>query len=107
MSHTGIPNDTQIKKETMQKRDLTNLLDFYRHRIEAVEKERVEWLGRLEAIRLSQEENHKLEWELKKRTEEVSELQDALKKNSLGIHEERKQIYSLTSELESTKCIFL
>ena len=104
MSQIGIPNDTQNKKESIGKRDLARLLDYYRHRVEAFEKERIEWLERLEAIRLSQEDNHKLEWELKKRTDEVIELQDALKKNSLGIHEERKQIYSLTSELESTKC---
>jgi len=105
MSQTAIPNETQIKKESIGKRDLARLLDYYRQRVENFEKERVEWLQRLEAIRLSQEDNHKLEWELKKRTEEVMDLQDALKKNSLGIHEERKQIYSLTSELESTKCI--
>ncbi len=104
MSQMIVPNDTTIKKESMGKRDLARLLDYYRTRVENFEKERVEWLERLETIRLSQEENHKLEWEVIKRTEEVSELQEALKKHSLGLHEERKQIYSLTSELETTKC---
>ena len=106
MSHTQtkIPNDTIIKKEQIGKRDLARLVDYYRHRVEAFEKERTEWLEKLEGIRISQEESHKLQWELKKRTEEVAELQNSLKGITLGINEERKQIYSLTSELENTKC---
>jgi len=99
-----IPNETKMQKDTIGKRDLARLVDYYRHRVEAFEKERIEWLERLETIRISQEDNHKLEWELKKRTEEVIDLQNSLKGQNLGIHEERKQIFSLTSELENAKC---
>lgn len=105
MNKTFVPNQTQIAKEMKDKRDLSHLVDYYRQRIENIEAERVEFLKRLEGIRISQEEFHKMEWELKKRNEEVAELQDAVKKSTLGIHEERKQIFHLTSELEMSKRI--
>ena len=41
------------------------------------EKEREELLDRIKTISLSHDEMHRLEWENKKRCEEVSELQKA------------------------------
>lgn len=101
---TYIPNDTTIKKDTLNKRDLSRLIDYYRTKFESMETERLDWLKKIEDISLNLEEKHKMEWELKKRAEEIQDLQDALKKQSLGIHEERKQIFGLTSEIERIKC---
>jgi len=104
MSKLILGNNTTHNKEQLGKQDLAKLLDYYRHRVELVEKERVEFLAKIEAIKIDVEEKHKLEWELKKRTEEISELQDNQRKISLGLGEERKQIYALVKELESVKC---
>jgi coiled-coil domain-containing protein 77 len=91
------------KKENWGKRDLARLLDYYRLRVEGFEKERVEWMERLEGLRLSQEEHHRLEWELRRRTEEIIELQNALCENQVALNGERKQIINLTEELENSK----
>ena len=89
------------KKESWDKRDLARLLDYYRLRLEGFENERVEWMERLEGLRLSQEEHHRLEWELRRRTEEIIELQNALCESQVALNGERKQIINLTEELDN------
>ena len=57
-----------------------------------MEKERIESLERLESIKISQEESHKNQWELRKRTEEVIELQNALSIANIAVNQERKHV---------------
>jgi len=47
--------------------ELNTLLAYYRDRINDIDLERTEWLERIEEIRVSQEEKHRLTWELNKR----------------------------------------
>jgi len=54
--------------------ELNSLLTYYRERINDFDKERTEWLEKLESVRISQEELHKLNWELQKRKDEIAEL---------------------------------
>jgi len=54
------------------------LLTYYRDRIEQFERDRVEWYGRLDKLRIKPEHSHRVEWELKKRQEERQELERAL-----------------------------
>jgi hypothetical protein len=96
-------NYTNVKKETMDKRDLSRLVDYYRMRVEAFERERVEWLERLEGLRMTQEESHKMEWELRRRNDEVAELQNALSESHIALNQERKEILHLSEELEFSK----
>lgn len=54
------------------------LLSYYRERVHENQQEREVWFERLGALRISQEDYHKQEWGLKKRNEEVAELQKEL-----------------------------
>ena len=73
--------------------------------LENSEKERVEWLEKLEGLRIAQEEHHKLEWEGRRRTDEIYELQNALSETNISLNHERKQTINLSGELEAVKCI--
>lgn len=50
------------------------LLAYYRNKIGEFDRERMEWLAKIEEIRISYEDKHRLEWELLKRKEEIGEL---------------------------------
>jgi hypothetical protein len=95
--------ESMMKKQTMDKRDLARLVDYYRMRVEGFDKERLEWLERLDGLRLTQEESHKMEWELRRRTDEILELQNCLSESNIAMNHERKQVINLTEELESAK----
>lgn len=89
----------------MDKRDLARLVDYYRMRVESFEKERIEWLEKLEGLRINQEEVHRSQWELRRRTDEILELQNALAETNIALNQERKQVIHINSELENAKCI--
>ena len=80
----GNVNKLTPKEETMHRKELgelkptPELLKYYRDRVTDFEREREELIGRLDAIGIRRAEQHQAEWELKKRTEEVAELQKAL-----------------------------
>lgn len=78
--------------------DLNTLLAYYRSRIESFEEERREWLQKMEEIREKQALRHKIEWELKKRREEISELQRTLSEAKIIIFDERQKSLKLTRE---------
>ena len=54
-------------------------MSYYRERIECHEHERKNWYRTLDALRIPQEYVHKIEWESKKRGEEILELERMLK----------------------------
>lgn len=78
--------------------DKTELLNYYRTRLDQFEKERDEWLEKLEGLRVSQENHHRLQWELKKRNEEIYAMQQQLSEMQLTLFSEREQIVSLAKE---------
>lgn len=51
-----------------------DLLSYYRSKLSEFEKERFEWLTKLEEIRIQYEDKHQQEWELIKRKQEITEL---------------------------------
>ena len=53
---------------------LQHILAYYRARVEAHEQDRRSWYDKLETLRIKQNLVHKIEWELKKRTDEKGEL---------------------------------
>ena len=78
---TAKPKKAEALVVTEQQDDSMNLqkiLAFYRARVEAHEKDRFAYLQKMDKLRLKQDKAHKLEWELKKRTDERQELQMAL-----------------------------
>ncbi len=79
---------------------LTTILEYYRSRVDEIQKERDEWFERLETLRISQESFHKQEWELKRRAEEIAELQKALSDSHVALFEERELALRLRREVE-------
>ena len=86
-----------------EEREANTLLAHYRDRINAFDREREEWLQKLENVRLSQEEAHKTQWELQKRREEISDLQKTLSNAKLSLYEERQHILKLVKESDQLK----
>ncbi len=100
----------------MDNRDCARLIDYYRIKIgilkikdiiilESFDKERTEMLEKLEGLRISQEDFQKTQWNLKKRSDDIYDLQKALTETNDILNYERRQVINLTSELESYKCI--
>jgi coiled-coil domain-containing protein 77 len=60
----------QIDKERLfklaynEESEANTLLAFYRDRIHNFDLEREEWLQKLELVKMSQQEQHKTQWEL-------------------------------------------
>ena len=72
--------------------DLQKILSFYRARVEAHEKDRFAYQQKMQKLRVKQENAHKLVWELKKRNEERSELEQALDQCQGSLGNERGTI---------------
>jgi|AntAceMinimDraft_5_1070358.scaffolds.fasta_scaffold18244_2 coiled-coil domain-containing protein 77 len=79
------------------------LLRYYRDRVADFERERDELLARLDAIGVRRAEQHQSEWELKKRTEEVAELQKALSDAHAYLFEERDRLLGMQAENDELK----
>ena len=58
---------------------MQRILAYYRERVVAHEQDRMQYLEKMEKLRIKQSEVHRVEWELKKRTEEREELEMALR----------------------------
>lgn len=71
--------------------------------IENVEKERLEFFEKLETLKTSQEELHRTQWELRKRSDEVIEMQNALSATNISLNQERKNVITLNNEIENYK----
>ncbi len=67
MHHSSQLSQLQTSKDSDQGIHLTQILNYYRSRVEAFERDRVQWYDKLQAIRPKQELVHRVEWELKKR----------------------------------------
>lgn len=79
------------------------LLEYYRQRVAAFERERGELLQRVESIGVSRAELHQTTWEAKKRTEEVQELQKALSDAHTYLFDERERLLAMQAENDELK----
>ncbi len=71
-----------------------------------MEKERNDYLDKIEELKIKQEDFHRMEWQLKKREEEVLELQNLLSASNNNLNKERQISISYKNEVESTKSIY-
>lgn len=94
-----------IKSVTMTKDDLNKLLDYYRLRVSNFEKERLEWMTKLEGLKMKNEEYHKKEWELRKLVDKIVDLQYSLSESNIALNQERKKVIHYCNEIETFKCI--
>ena len=79
------------------------LVTYYREKVAQLEKEREELIARIDAVGVRRAELHQSEWELKKRTMEVSELQKALSDAHAYLFEERDRLMTMQAENDDLK----
>jgi septal ring factor EnvC (AmiA/AmiB activator) len=82
---------------------MLKILAYYRERVEAHEKDRFMYEAKIEKLRVKQTEAHKIEWELKKREEEASELEQALWTCQSALGKERGAIEEMVVGGEQLK----
>jgi hypothetical protein len=83
------------------------LLEFYRLRMDGIEKERIDWLKTLEGINLENENFHEKEWELNKLNDKIIELQQSLSQSNIALNNERRRIIAFNSEIDTFKSKYL
>lgn len=74
------------------------LLEYYQKRMAECEEENEDLLKKLELYREACEVQHKLEWDLQQREEEIAELQKALSDMQVCLFQEREHVLRLYSE---------
>lgn len=76
------------------------MLSYYRDRMNDFDKERSEWLNRLNEIVTTEAEKHKLQWDLQRRKDEVASLKESLDKFRSNLYTERQNVLSVSRENE-------
>jgi len=84
--------------------DMLRLLDYYRMKVDMIEKERFDWLTKLEEVSMKSEEFHEKELELQKLTEQITELQQSLSESNIALNQERKKVIHFSNEIDTHKC---
>ncbi|XP_041072042.1 coiled-coil domain-containing protein 77 [Carcharodon carcharias] len=79
------------------------LLEYYRLKIAEFDEEHERLLKRLENYRATYEEQHKLQWEMRQREEEIEELQKALSDMQVYLFQEREHALRLYAENDRLK----
>ncbi|XP_053319115.1 coiled-coil domain-containing protein 77 [Spea bombifrons] len=79
------------------------LLEYYRKKIAEFDEEHEDLVKRLEQYKATYEEQHKLQWEMRQREEEIAELQKALSDMQVFLFQEREQVLRLYSENDRLK----
>ncbi|XP_026057714.1 coiled-coil domain-containing protein 77-like [Carassius auratus] len=79
------------------------LLEFYRQKVAQFDGEHEDLLQMLEKYRSTAEEQHKLQWEVRQREEEIAELQNALSDMQVYLFQEREQALRLYAENDRLK----
>ena len=92
------------QSDKLSNEDMIRLLDYYRMKVEMIEKERFDWLAKLEEVNMKSEEFHEKELELQKLTEQITELQQSLSESNIALNQERKKVIHFSNEIDSHKC---
>ena len=79
------------------------LLDFYRQKISEFDGEHADLLSKLERYKSTFEDQHKIDWQLARREEEIGELQKALSDMQLYLFQEREHVLRLYAENDRLK----
>ncbi|XP_069705941.1 coiled-coil domain-containing protein 77 isoform X1 [Phaenicophaeus curvirostris] len=79
------------------------LLEYYRKKIADFDEEHEDLVKRLERYKETYDEQHKLQWEVHQREEEIAELQKALSDMQVYLFQEREQVLRLYSENDRLK----
>ncbi|KFV50457.1 Coiled-coil domain-containing protein 77, partial [Tyto alba] len=79
------------------------LLEYYRKKIADFDEEHEDLVKRLERYKETYDEQHKLQWEIHQREEEIAELQKALSDMQVYLFQEREHVLRLYSENDRLK----
>ncbi|KAM6090080.1 coiled-coil domain-containing protein 77 isoform 3-T4 [Theristicus caerulescens] len=79
------------------------LLEYYRKKIADFDEEHEDLVKRLERYKETYDEQHKLQWEVRQREEEIAELQKALSDMQIYLFQEREHVLRLYSENDRLK----
>uniref|UniRef100_A0A2D4JI91 Coiled-coil domain-containing protein 77 n=1 Tax=Micrurus lemniscatus lemniscatus TaxID=129467 RepID=A0A2D4JI91_MICLE len=101
------PNDStplpSINERLAYLRPSRELLEYYRKKIAEFDEEHEELVKRLEIYKASYDEQHKIQWEMRQREEEIAELQKALSDMQVYLFQEREHVLRLYSENDRLK----
>eukprot|EP00026_Physarum_polycephalum_P007242 Phypoly_transcript_07300.p1 GENE.Phypoly_transcript_07300~~Phypoly_transcript_07300.p1 ORF type:complete len:435 (-),score=82.94 Phypoly_transcript_07300:243-1547(-) len=79
------------------------LIDFYRTKIEEYESEREDLISKVQLCETNHTELHRTKWELRKRMDEISDLQKALNDAQTYLFDERQHVLRLYAENDDLK----
>ena len=88
-----------------RRQDLARLIDYYRLVVETFETERIKNYDLFQSIKISNEDQHKLDWEIKRRKDEIIELENALHESNMALNSERKRAIHYGKVIENCKSI--
>ena len=88
-----------------KKQDLARLIDYYRLVVETFETERIKNHDLFQSIKIPNEDQHKVEWEIKRRKDEIIELENALHEANIALNNERKRAIHYGKVIENCKSI--
>ncbi len=101
-----IPNSNSSPNTIPQRRqDLARLIDYYRLVVETFETERIKNYDLFQSIKISNEDQHKVDWEIKRRKDEIIELENALHESNMALNHERKKAIHYCKVIENCKSI--
>ena len=104
MSNTYNPNIEQ-EPTTQKRQDLARLIDYYRLVVETFETERIKNYDLFQSIKISNEDQHRVDWEIKRRKDEIIELENALHESNMALNNERKKAIHYCKVIENCKSI--
>lgn len=97
------PDLPSINERLGHLRPSRELLEYYRKKIAEYDEEHDHMVSKLEEYKITYEEQHKLQWELRQREEEIVELQKALSDMQIYLFQEREHVLRLYSENDRLK----
>ena len=104
MSNTYNPNIGQ-EPPVQKRQDLARLIDYYRLVVETFETERIKNYDLFQSIKISNEDQHRVDWEIKRRKDEIIELENALHESNMALNNERKKAIHYCKVIENCKSI--
>ncbi|XP_067683914.1 coiled-coil domain-containing protein 77-like [Haliotis asinina] len=97
------PDLPSINERLGQLRPSRELLEYYRKKIAEYDDEHDQVVCKLEEYKVTYEDQHKMQWELRQREEEIVELQKALSDMQIYLFQEREHVLRLYSENDRLK----
>ena len=105
MNGANVMSKEQPENVYNKKQDLARLIDYYRLVVDTFETERIKNYDLFQNIKISNEDQHKVDWEIKRRKDEIIELEHALYESNMALNNERKKAIHFGKVIENCKSI--